>query len=167
MVARIRPGTAKMIWMPARFSIGPNQPLAPNSSTQTRPEITGDTSSGSSISVISRPRPGKRKRPMHQAAATPHTAFSGTVTAATIRVSRWPRWRRGQRRCRARRRDPCRRASVNTTDQRHQQKHDQQHDRQRGEGRAHGGRLIRRWTDSRVAHAHASLQQVQQQQDAE
>ena len=69
VVARISPGTAKMMRMPARSNAGPNQPLAPNSSTHTRPEITGDTENGNSISVISRPRPGNLKRPIHQAAA--------------------------------------------------------------------------------------------------
>ena len=76
-----------MIWMSAAASTGPNQPCAPNSRTQTRPEITGETENGRSIRVVSRPRPGKSNRPMHQAAAMPQTAFSGTLIAATIRVS--------------------------------------------------------------------------------
>ena len=36
-----------------RLEPGPNQPCAPNSSTKTRPETTGETEKGRSISVIS------------------------------------------------------------------------------------------------------------------
>ena len=114
-VARIRPGTAKMMRMPARSSIGPNQPLAPNSSTQTRPEITGETENGSSISVISRLRPRKRKRPMHQAAATPHTVFSGTLTAATSSVSSMAASASGSSSASSAAPRPRDSASVNTT----------------------------------------------------
>ena len=81
------PRTTSSMRTPAWLNIGPNQPLAPNSSTHTRPEITGETENGSSISVISRLRPGNWKRPMHQAAATPHTAFNGTLMAATSSVN--------------------------------------------------------------------------------
>ena len=64
------PGTAKMIWTSWAASHGPNQPCAPNSSTKTRPEITGDTENGRSIRVTSKflprklefgDRPGRRE----------------------------------------------------------------------------------------------------------
>ena len=59
-VASTMPGTAKMIWMSCSCSHGPNQPCAPNSSTKTRPAMTGETANGRSISVISGSCPGSR-----------------------------------------------------------------------------------------------------------
>ena len=41
-VASTMPGTAKMMWISRASSACPNQPLAPNSSTHTRPEMTGE-----------------------------------------------------------------------------------------------------------------------------
>ena len=54
----------------------------PNSSTKTRPEITGDTANGRSISVISTLLPRKSNLAIAQAAARPNTRFSGTQIAA-------------------------------------------------------------------------------------
>ena len=53
IVASTMPGTAKMIWMSCAASQGPSQPCAPNSSTKTGPQITGETENGRSISVTS------------------------------------------------------------------------------------------------------------------
>ena len=50
--------------------------------------MTGETANGRSISVISTRLPGKSKRAIAHAAATPNTAFAGTEMAATSRVSR-------------------------------------------------------------------------------
>ena len=52
MVARTMPGTANSTWMSCACSHGPQRPCAPNSSTNTKPEITGLTENGRSISVI-------------------------------------------------------------------------------------------------------------------
>src|SRR5690349_5383919 len=76
-----------MIRNPACSSSGPNQPFAPNSSTHTSPEITGDTETGSSISVINNARPANWNLPMHHAAASPQNVFTGTLIAATSKVS--------------------------------------------------------------------------------
>ena len=88
MVASTSPGRAKMIWMSCRCEPGAEPALAPNSSTKTRPETTGETENGSSIRVISsglaaevelgdRPGGGDRRR----------CVLSGTEIAATSRVS--------------------------------------------------------------------------------
>ena len=83
------PGTAKMIWMSCSASHGPKQPCRPNSSTNTSPEMTGETANGRSISVISsclprkvelgdRPAGDRRRR----------RRFTGTAIAAASSVSR-------------------------------------------------------------------------------
>ena len=59
MVASAMPGTANSTWMLCACSHGPEQPCAPNSSTNTRPEITGLTENGRSISVIRKVLPRK------------------------------------------------------------------------------------------------------------
>src|SRR6185312_5013987 len=51
------------------------------------PATTGDTENGRSISVTSRVRPGKRKRAIVQAAASPKTRLASTATGTTISVS--------------------------------------------------------------------------------
>ena len=57
-------------------------PAAPNSSTKIRPEMTGETANGRSISVISRFLPRKSNLAIAHAAATPKTRLSGTAMAA-------------------------------------------------------------------------------------
>jgi len=86
-VASTIPGTAKMILMSWSSSQGPSQPCAPNNRTKIIPEITGETANGRSIRVVRTFFPGKSKRAMHQAAATPNTALIGTATAAMSSVS--------------------------------------------------------------------------------
>ena len=76
-----------MIWMSRASSQGPNQPRAPNISTKDSPAMTGETEKGRSISAVSSRLPGKSNFAMHQAAASPPTRFTGTVIAATSRVS--------------------------------------------------------------------------------
>ncbi len=85
-VARISPGVAKMTGKPASRSHTPKAPCAPNSSTNANPATTGETENGRSISVTSSPRPGKRKRAMDHAAATPNTVLSSTAVGATTSV---------------------------------------------------------------------------------
>src|SRR6476469_2135991 len=86
-VASTNPGKAKMMRMSWSWSHGPNQPWAPNNSTNTSPETTGETEKGSSISAISAVLPGKSNLAIAQAAATPKMVLSGTEMAATSRVS--------------------------------------------------------------------------------
>ena len=74
--------------MSCASSHGPSTPRAPKSSTKIRPEITGDTLNGRSISVISALLPRNRYFAISQAAATPNTRFSGTQIAAVSSVSR-------------------------------------------------------------------------------
>src|SRR4051812_44157236 len=52
-----------------------------------RPETTGDTLKGKSMSVMSRLLPGKRYFEISHAAATPNTTLSGTAIAAVNKVS--------------------------------------------------------------------------------
>jgi hypothetical protein len=61
------------------------QPLAPSAKAA---EMTGETAKGRSISVINSSRPGKRKRAIAQAAATPKMTFIGTAMSTTMNVSR-------------------------------------------------------------------------------
>ena len=88
MVASTMPGVAKMILISCSRSQGPNQPCAPNSSTNTRPATTGEIENGRSMKVRRRLLPGKRNLVIAQAAAMPKAAFSGSTQAATVRVSR-------------------------------------------------------------------------------
>ena len=87
MVASTMPGTAKISLMSCSCSHGPNQPCAPNSNTKTRPDTTGLTANGRSISVISRLLPLNSNLAMAQAAATPNTRLAGTEITATISVN--------------------------------------------------------------------------------
>ena len=87
-VASTMPGVANTICTSCAASAWPNQPLAPNSSTQTRPEITGEMVSGNSMITSSTRLPGKSNFVRHQAAARPHAVFSGTAMAATSKVRR-------------------------------------------------------------------------------
>eukprot|EP01022_Parablepharisma_sp_SALTPOND_P004178 TRINITY_DN1187_c2_g1_i1.p1 TRINITY_DN1187_c2_g1~~TRINITY_DN1187_c2_g1_i1.p1 ORF type:complete len:554 (-),score=206.99 TRINITY_DN1187_c2_g1_i1:2173-3834(-) len=86
-VASTMPGTAKRILMSCSRSQGPKQPCRPNSSTQIRPEITGETENGRSIRVSNRFLPRNSNLAIAHAAATPKTRFSGTAMAAVSRVS--------------------------------------------------------------------------------
>ena len=89
IVARTMPGTAKTILMSCSTSHGPRKPCRPNSSTNTSPEITGDTANGRSISVISSLLArGSRNFAIAQPAQTPNTRLAGTAIAAAISVSR-------------------------------------------------------------------------------
>ncbi|MNC14636.1 hypothetical protein D3C75_624230 [compost metagenome] len=82
------PGKANTIFMSCALSQDPNQPFEPKTSTKISPPITGDTAKGRSINVIRNPLPRKRNLVTAQAAITPNRVFSGTVIAATSRVSR-------------------------------------------------------------------------------
>ena len=73
--------------MSCACSHGPNKPCAPNSSTKTRPEITGLTENGRSISVIRKVLPRKSNLAIAQAAITPKTRLRPTEIAATSSVS--------------------------------------------------------------------------------
>ena len=52
------------------------------------PEITGETASGRSMSVIRKLLPRNSNFAMAQAAASPNSVFSGTTTAAAVSVRR-------------------------------------------------------------------------------
>ena len=54
-LASTMPGTAKMICTPCSASQGPKNPCRPARSTNTSPEMTGDTANGRSISVVTSP----------------------------------------------------------------------------------------------------------------
>src|SRR3546814_7112248 len=86
-VARTIPGTAKMICRSCCASLAPNHPCAPKSSTKIRPDTTGDTEKGKSMKVMSRLLPGKSNLAIAQDAARPKSTLSGTLMAATRRVS--------------------------------------------------------------------------------
>ena len=88
MVASAMPGTAKSTWMSCACSHGPKNPWAPNSSTNTSPEMTGLTENGRSISVIRKVLPVKSNLAMAQAAITPNTRLRVTEIAAISSVSR-------------------------------------------------------------------------------
>ncbi|MNC98027.1 hypothetical protein D3C83_158720 [compost metagenome] len=61
--------------------------MAPNSSTKIKPDTTGDTANGRSISVTRKALPLKSNLAIAHAAATPKTRLAGTAIAATSRVS--------------------------------------------------------------------------------
>jgi hypothetical protein len=82
------PGTAKSTWTLLACSQGPQKPCAPNSSTKTRPEITGLTENGRSISVIKKVLPAKSNFAIAQAAIRPNTRLRVTEIEATSSVSR-------------------------------------------------------------------------------
>ena len=82
------PGTANITWISCACIHGPKQPCAPNSSTKTRPEITGLTENGRSISEIRNVLPGNSNLVIAQAAITPNTRLRLTEIAATSSVSR-------------------------------------------------------------------------------
>src|SRR3546814_11367453 len=62
-------------------------PCAPKSSTKIRPDTTGDTEKGKSMKVMSRLVPGKSNLAIAQDEARPKSTLSGTLMAATRRVS--------------------------------------------------------------------------------
>src|SRR5258708_2079885 len=88
MVASTMPGRAKMILTACSESQEPNQPCSPKRSTNTRPEITGETAKGRSIKVMSRFLPVNSNFATAQDAARPKTTLAGTAIAATVSVSR-------------------------------------------------------------------------------
>src|ERR1700716_2793801 len=87
MVASAMPGTANSTWILWLCSHGPQYPCAPNSSTKTRPEITGLTENGRSISDIRKVLPRKSNLAIDQAATNPNTRLRPTEIAATHSVS--------------------------------------------------------------------------------
>src|ERR1700740_1633107 len=82
MVASTIPGRAKMILMFQALSRGPNQPRAPNSRTNTSPDVTGETAKGRSMREIKTVLPGKLNLAIAQDAATPKIRLAGTAKAA-------------------------------------------------------------------------------------
>src|ERR1700709_1046069 len=88
VVASAMPGTANSTWILCACIHGPQKPCAPNSSTKTRPEITGLTENGRSISEIRNVLPGNSNLVMAQAAITPNTRLRLTEIAATVSVNR-------------------------------------------------------------------------------
>jgi hypothetical protein len=86
-VASAIPGTANSTWTLWACSHGPQKPCAPNSSTNTSPEMTGLTENGRSISEIRNVLPRKSNFAIAQAATTPNTRLRPTEIAATISVS--------------------------------------------------------------------------------
>src|SRR3979490_1180095 len=87
MVASTMPGTANSTWILCACSHGPQYPCAPNSSTNTSPEITGLTENGRSISEIRKVLPRKSNLAIAQAATIPNTRLRLTEIAATNSVS--------------------------------------------------------------------------------
>src|SRR5512140_997908 len=87
MVASTMPGTANSSLMSCACNQWPNQPCAPNSSTYTRPDTTGLTANGKSISVMSRLLPLNSNLAMAQDAAMPNSRLAGTAMAAAMKVS--------------------------------------------------------------------------------
>ena len=81
------PGTAKIICIFAAWRMSPNQPCSPKSSTKIRPDITGETVKGKSISVVRTFLPTNSNLAIAQDAATPNSMLSGTAIAAVISVS--------------------------------------------------------------------------------
>src|ERR1043166_8113312 len=87
VVASAMPGTANSSWMSCACRKEPKNPCAPNSSTNTRPEITGLTENGRSISDISTVLPKNSNFVIAQAAITPNTRLTLTEIAATASVN--------------------------------------------------------------------------------
>src|SRR5258708_37822894 len=86
MVAITIPGTAKIILIFQALSRGPNQPRAPKSKTNTKPDVTGETENGRSIKEMSAVLPGKSNLAIAQEAAIPKIKLAGTAIAATNNV---------------------------------------------------------------------------------
>ena len=66
--------------MPELWEKPRRSPWAPKMRTKMRPATTGEMEKGRSMRVMRRERPGKRKRAMAQAAASPKRTLRGTVT---------------------------------------------------------------------------------------
>src|SRR4051794_19811126 len=79
-----------------------------------RPETTGDTEKGRSISVVSTLLPRKSNLAMAHAAATPKNKFAGTAITAASSVSRIADHASGSVIARAYAAQPLRSASKNT-----------------------------------------------------
>src|SRR3954451_1196103 len=88
IVASAMPGAANNTWMLCAAIHGPKNPCAPNSSTKTRPEITGLTENGRSISEIRNVLPRNSNFVIAQAAIKPNTRLRLTEIAATVSVNR-------------------------------------------------------------------------------
>ena len=87
-VAKMIPGTAKIILMSCACNHGPNQPWAPNIKTYINPATTGETENGKSTRVVRNALPLNSYLAIAQAAAIPNTKLSGTAIAAVSRVNR-------------------------------------------------------------------------------
>src|SRR4051794_2528463 len=79
-----------------------------------RPEMTGETANGRSISVVSTLLPPKLNLEIHHAAATPNTRFAGTEIAAVNNVRRIEASASGSLNALKYTPNPFRNASVNT-----------------------------------------------------
>src|SRR6185295_5262481 len=88
VVASAMPGTANSTWILCACIRGPKNPCAPNSSTKIRPDITGLTENGRSISEISTVLPKNSNLVIAHPAITPNTRLRLTEITATVSVSR-------------------------------------------------------------------------------
>ena len=77
-----------MIEYPSSRRNGPKYPRSPKISTNMSPATTGDTAKGRSIKARSRPRPGKAKRAIAHAAATPKITLATSAMGTTVSVIR-------------------------------------------------------------------------------
>ena len=83
------PGVEKITSIPAFCSAGPNQPVVhPNTRTSARPTTIGEIDTGTSMSTLSRARPGNRYRASKSATPTPKTVLMTTAAPATSAVTR-------------------------------------------------------------------------------
>src|SRR3569833_1021678 len=87
IVARMIPGSAKMMLMSCCCSQTPNQPCRPNSSTYIMPEMTGDTANGRSMIVIRKLFQRNSNLAMAQDADSPKMVLIGTTISAVVNVS--------------------------------------------------------------------------------
>src|SRR5436309_3390281 len=87
IVANRMPGQAKMILISCCCSQVPNDPWAPNSSTKTSPEMTGETEKGKSMRVTRKLFPRKENLVIAHDAANPKSRLSTTATVALNAVS--------------------------------------------------------------------------------
>ena len=80
--------------MPAPRSVAPNSPPVPTAASRPIPATAGGSTSGSSTSVTTSARPGKRRRAMSHAVGVPKprisalaTRFVRSVTASASRTA--------------------------------------------------------------------------------
>jgi hypothetical protein len=86
-VARIIPGTAKIILISWSNSQSPNHPFLPKSRTNTNPDITGETAKGKSINEVRMLLPLKLNFAISHDAAIPKIILQGTAIKAVNNVS--------------------------------------------------------------------------------